>query len=124
MSDAHFWTCPKCGAQMYGFEHCQNCGASEHMSEYIITTEQIEEAAEYTPPFKTLSYVAKYKVSGDLDMQGIAVHGLPEIVRCRECAKCDESKAYGKWFCHRFSLCDSAGFPVEPNGFCAWGVRA
>ncbi len=30
MSDAHFWYCPKCGAQMYGFKHCQYCGTSEN----------------------------------------------------------------------------------------------
>lgn len=46
-----------------------------------------------------------------------------EIVRCRDCVKCEESKAYSTWFCHRFSMCDSAGFPVEPDGYCKWGER-
>lgn len=48
-----------------------------------------------------------------------------EIVRCRDCANCEEHAVCGKLvlFCHHFSMCDSAGFPVEPDGFCAWGER-
>ena len=51
------------------------------------------------------------------------------IVRCRDCKRCDERdmRTYGgkrdQLFCHRFSMCDSAGFPVKPNGFCSWGER-
>ena len=92
------------------------------MSEYIITTEQIKEAAKYTPPFKTLSYVAKYKVSGDLDMQGIVVHSLPEIVRCCDCLNFDMSRQSElneqAFYCrHRCS------YELE-DGWCYMGVRA
>lgn len=48
---------------------------------------------------------------------------MQEIVRCRDCVKGKESIVYGKLFCHRFSMCDGAGFPVEPDGFCKWGER-
>lgn len=73
------------------------------MSEYIIrTTNMPEHIREAVSAWYEIDY---------------------EIVRCRDCAKCDESKAYGKWFCHRFSMCDGAGFPVEPDGFCAWASR-
>lgn len=49
------------------------------------------------------------------------------IVRCKDCAKAE----YGtnnwtkkkQWRCHKFSMSDRAGFPIEPNGFCAWGER-
>lgn len=42
-----------------------------------------------------------------------------EIVRCRDCVKSEEWQ--GRMLCHRFSMSSHAGFPVEPDGFCAWG---
>ena len=81
------------------------------MTEYIITDEQIKEAVSFTPQYKTLSYAAKYKVSGAVELQGVAVHGLPEIVRCRDC--------------ERFYT-NTAGLDclkLDPEGFCAWASR-
>jgi hypothetical protein len=44
-----------------------------------------------------------------------------EIVRCRDC-KSSKQTAYGM-MCHHFSMSSGAGWPVEPDGFCAWGER-
>lgn len=51
-------------------------------------------------------------------------HVREKIVRCKDCANCNEHPVCGKFvlFCHHFSMCDSAGFPVEPDGYCKWGV--
>lgn len=52
-----------------------------------------------------------------------------EIVRCRDCKHCREHdmRAYGadrnQLLCHHFSMSSGAGWPVEPDGFCAWGER-
>lgn len=49
------------------------------------------------------------------------------IVRCKDCEHCREHdmRAYGddrdQLLCHHFSMSSSAGWPVEPDGFCAWG---
>ena len=90
------------------------------MSEYIINDEQIKEAVEFTPPYKTLSYAAKYKFSGAVERQGVVVHGLEEIVRCGDC----------KWYKRIIGLCmrpygngGYACWEVEPDGYCAWGER-
>lgn len=51
------------------------------------------------------------------------------IVRCRDCKHCREHdmRAYGgdrdQLLCHHFSMSSGAGWPVEPDGFCAWGER-
>ena len=44
-----------------------------------------------------------------------------EIVRCRDCKSCKKT-IYGLT-CHHFSMSSGAGWPVEPDGFCAWGER-
>lgn len=50
-----------------------------------------------------------------------------QIVRCRDCEHCREHdmRRYGgkcdQLLCHHFSTINSAGWPVEPDGFCAWG---
>ena len=50
-----------------------------------------------------------------------------EVVRCRDCKHCREHdmRAYGgdrdQFLCHHFSMSSSAGWPVELDGFCAWG---
>ena len=52
-----------------------------------------------------------------------------EIVRCRDCRYCRKHnmRAYGGYrdqlLCHHFSMSSGAGWPVEPDGFCAWGER-
>ena len=52
-----------------------------------------------------------------------------EVVRCRDCEHSSEHdmRAYGgdsaQFLCHHFSMSSSAGWPVEPDGFCAWGER-
>jgi len=54
--------------------------------------------------------------------------GVP-VVRCRDCKHCREHdmRAYGadrnQLLCHHFSMSSGAGWPVEPDGFCAWGER-
>lgn len=51
------------------------------------------------------------------------------IVRCPDCEYCREKdmRCYGgkrdQLICHKFSMCDGAGRPVEPDGFCSWGKR-
>lgn len=51
------------------------------------------------------------------------------IVRCRDCKHGREHnmRAYGgrrdQLLCHHFSMSSGAGWPVEPDGFCAWGSR-
>lgn len=52
-----------------------------------------------------------------------------EVVRCVDCVHCREHdmRAYGsdhnRLLCHHFSMSSGAGWPVEPDGFCAWGER-
>lgn len=52
-----------------------------------------------------------------------------EVVRCRDCEHGREHnmRAYGgrsdQLLCHHFSMSSGAGWPVEPDGFCAWGCR-
>ena len=52
-----------------------------------------------------------------------------EIVRCRDCKHCREHdmRAYSsdsdQLLCHHFSMSSGAGWPVEPDGYCAWGER-
>ena len=79
------------------------------MSEYIVDIPE-------SYPFKIVQDGWHYHVECEYQQR-------EKIVRCRDCARCEESKVYGKWFCHRFSLCDRAGFPVEPDGFCSRGTR-
>ena len=46
-----------------------------------------------------------------------------EIVRCRDCAYiCNREYANGLEY-HTCSYFDSEHAEVEPDGFCAWGVR-
>ena len=106
MSDAHFWTCRKCGTQNYGFEHCQNCGASEHMGEYIITTEQLNFFMGYMP---------------DDAMFPAKMAHLQPIVRCRECRFFHIWREPQGQICMRLKFEDGRDMS---NGFCAWGERA
>ena len=54
-----------------------------------------------------------------------------EVVRCKDCEHCHEHnmRAYGgdrdrdRLLCHRFSMSSGAGWPVDAEGFCKWGVR-
>ena len=82
------------------------------MSEYIITDEQLE----------TLGGISDR--IGDIDFilaLGRIGRDMPEIVRCRECkflipenqeCDCEQWRGYAGLRC-----------TVEPDGFCAWGVR-
>lgn len=62
---------------------------------------------------------------------------MPEVVRCRDCEHGFELNGYGKenesyrgmFDCMHFSQWDyyddvPGVWPVEPDGFCAWGVRS
>ncbi len=52
-----------------------------------------------------------------------------EVVRCRDCkhGREHDMRSYGgrrdQFLCHHFSMSSGAGWPVEPDGFCAWGSR-
>lgn len=59
-------------------------------------------------------------IYGTDDHQGHWLTG-ERIVRCRDCKRSEEWQ--GRTFCHKFSMSSSAGWPVEPDGFCAWGER-
>ena len=58
-----------------------------------------------------------------------AVKRMGDLVRCRDCKHCREHdmRAYGgdrsQLLCHHFSMSSGAGWPVEPDGYCAWGER-
>lgn len=44
-----------------------------------------------------------------------------ELVRCRDCKHAEDmTRLHGCWFCRR---CCCASFPINPDGFCAWGER-
>ncbi len=67
-------------------------------------------------------YIGEYIVNlTDKLYTDLRAYRREEITRCRDCERSEETPF--KWFCHRSSMFDSAGFPVEPDGFCAWGVR-
>ena len=78
------------------------------MSEYIVSV----------PDEKAKLFIARFGIGGT---QIFGHRLVGEIVRCGDCKRSEETPS--KWFCHRFSMFDNAGFPVEPNGFCAWGER-
>ena len=44
-----------------------------------------------------------------------------EIIHCRDCKKSEKSG--DRLFCHKFSMSDRAGYPVEPYGYCFWAER-
>ena len=58
-----------------------------------------------------------------------AVKRMGDLVRCRDCVQCREHdmRAYSgdrsQLLCHHFSMSSGAGWPVEPDGYCAWGER-
>ena len=49
---------------------------------------------------------------------GKSVH--EQVVRCRDCKHGRSPQQGFPWMCIR-NCC--AHFPIEPDGFCAWGVR-
>ena len=99
------------------------------MSEYIITTKQIEELNKAHGGMKIvtswLSAYAIFDTSGFpplMKSEHLAIT-LPNVVRCRDC------KHYEKH--GSFAMCmlpdgdgDYACWIVEPDGFCAWGEKA
>lgn len=87
------------------------------MSEYIITHEQVEELNKAHGGMKIVtSWLSCYAIWDTtntypvMKSEHIAVT-LPEIVRCRDCRKCNVG-----WCLHFDNV-------VKPDGFCAWGVR-
>lgn len=88
------------------------------MSEYIITDEQLKTAAEAYSEHELSLPITEVFISGDK---------LPEIVRCRDCAKADYAEVHmfdgtrqKKWTCTRFECFHHM---VKPDGFCSWGAR-
>jgi hypothetical protein len=67
------------------------------MNEYIITCD--EETASW--------------IGNDVD-------SMRPIVRCRDCRYISSEKYYFR-YCYRMGECKE--FPVELDGFCAWGER-
>lgn len=106
------------------------------MSEYIITKEQIEELNRAHGGMKIvtswLSCYAIWDTSNTypvMKSEHVAVD-LPEIVRCRDCEFAAEYTT-GALRCIGYLVepwdyyedKPSEGVKVEPDGFCAWGVR-
>lgn len=80
------------------------------MTEFIITSEQLEIAIE----------AIAYDLSKPINEVYIRREKLPEIVRCRDCRH--SSREYKEFrYCYRLGECKE--FFVEPDGFCAWGER-
>lgn len=98
------------------------------MSEYIINTEQIEEINKAHGGMKTVtSWLSCYAIWDTsftpplMKSEHIAVE-LPGIVRCRDCIhyKPDPNPIDPGWP----MWCEDTGRDlVQPDGFCAWGVR-
>ena len=96
------------------------------MSEYIITSGQIEELNRAHGGMQIVtSWLSAYAIFDTSEFpplmksQHLAIT-LPNIVRCRDC----EFGAYAGNECMRIDEWDeSFWFPVEPGGFCAWGER-
>ena len=72
--------------------------------------------------------MAEYIVE-DASDNGASWRVHERIVRCRDCKHCREHdmRAYGGdrdlFLCHHFSMSSGAGWPVKPDGYCAWGER-
>lgn len=45
---------------------------------------------------------------------------IERVVRCRDCAKCEEKLAFGRM---PVLECSRDDHVVEPDGFCKWGER-
>jgi len=98
------------------------------MSEYIITTEQIEELNKAHGGMQILtSWLSAYaifdtsKFPPQMKSEHLAIT-LPNVVRCRDC-KYYQPKEGAMLSCkfeyHGFTQWKLA----EPDGFCAWGER-
>ena len=104
------------------------------MSEYIVTKEQIEELNKAHGGMKIvtswLSCYAIWDTSNTYPLmksEHVAVD-LPEIVRCRDCARCQEYTSYERTWPeiteYEAYWCSKFAETVNLGGFCAWGVRA
>lgn len=81
------------------------------MSEYIITDKQLKTATEAYLEHELSRPITEVFISGDK---------LPEIVRCRDCAKADWIAAIG----HGGFTCRVHGWTSDSvDGFCSWGER-
>ena len=96
------------------------------MSEYIITTKQIEELNRANCGMQIvtswLSAYAIFDTSGFppfMKSEHLAIT-LPNVVRCRDCKFRREYKTLNEVECLLF---DDATFEPKPDGFCAWGER-
>lgn len=96
------------------------------MSEYIITTEQIEELNKAHGGMKILtSWLSAYAIFDTSEFpplmksEHLAIT-LPNVVRCRDC----KEFAFGSDEYATADWCDYWDAYVEsPDGFCAWGER-
>lgn len=92
------------------------------MSEYIITTEQIEELnrANYGMQIVT-SWLSAYAIFDTSEFpplmksQHLAIT-LPNLVRCRDCFRYSLDDYGNTW-------CAYVASAVQPDDFCAWGER-
>lgn len=95
------------------------------MSEYIITRKQIEELNKAHGGMQIVtSWLSAYAIFDTSEFpplmksEHLAIT-LPNVVRCRDC----EFEMNG--YCSRpDEWNDDLWFPIEPDGFCAWGEKA
>lgn len=99
------------------------------MSEYIITSKQIEELNKAHGGMQILtSWLSAYAIFDTSEFpplmksEHLAIT-LPNVVRCRNCAYiCNRECANGFEY-HTCSYFDSEYAEVDPDGFCAWGEK-
>jgi hypothetical protein len=93
------------------------------MSEYIITTKQIEELNRANDGMQILtSWLSAYAIFDTSEFpplmksQHLAIT-LPNVVRCRDCKHYTDGEVEYRHYCNEW--CGQ----VKPDGFCAWGER-
>lgn len=88
------------------------------MSEYIITDKQLKTATEAYLEHELSRPITEVFVSGNK---------LPEIVRCRDCARFipQGTFRFNSGVANKDTCEVIRGFVVQidPNGFCAWGEK-
>lgn len=93
------------------------------MSEYIITTKQIEELNKANCGMQIVtSWLSAYAIFDTSEFpplmksEHLAI-SLPNVVRCRDCKFYTDDEVEYRHYCNEW--CGQ----VEPDGFCSWGER-
>ena len=102
------------------------------MSEYIITTKQIEELNKAHGGMQIVtSWLSAYAIFDTSEFpplmksEHLAIT-LPNVVRCRDCKHYYEADNYhpsGNYVRRCCKYFDTYDDEVEPDGFCAWGEK-